>query len=115
MPAGAYRERVTIQEYTAEDDPLGQVKEWRDVEERWCRSASIDVAGQARYQQIGHSRVNKELVFPGEITLPMPDHRFRHSSTGRYYKAVEPPRTLGGIKQITRLAVKEVDPDDVPD
>ena len=112
MP-GPYRDRIAIQEYTEIDDPLGSYKEWKDVEARWGREASLSTEGRAQYQQIGHSKVEKEFVFPGGVELTISDHRMKHR--GNYYKAVEPPRVLGGIKKITRIAVEEVGPEDEPE
>lgn len=99
--------RVTLQEYTEVDDPLGTVREWQDVETYWAKKIYISIDGRAKFEQIGHSNIDFYLRFNYRLDLELSKHRFKID--GKIYEVISPPEHRQAISRvITKIAVKEV-------
>ena len=107
----SYRDKVWLQEYQEIQDPMGTTKEWNDKKRLSCRKVGISVEGQERFQQIGYSEVQNYFQFPYRIRLSLSKNRLREElpdGNSIYYEIIRPPQYLGGVKQVTKVYVREV-------
>lgn len=106
MP-GQYRDTVIIQEHEIIEEDLGDVKEWVDKLAIKGTKLELDTKGRAQFEQINHPDVECIYQFPGIVKFKINKHRLKIN--GQLYELIEPPQFLGGIKKVTRIAVKEVE------
>lgn len=103
-----YREKVILQKKVKSnnDDKFGKSKEWKDMAVLSCRKVNIDTNLEAKFQQMGYDNISMMFEFPAKLDIPLENYRFKQNN--RKYEIVKPPLITGELKQITRIAVKEV-------
>ncbi|MFW5855779.1 MAG: hypothetical protein ACOCVB_00750 [Bacillota bacterium] len=105
--SGQYRDTVIIQEHETIEEDLGDVKKWVNKLAIKGKKVELSTEGRALYEQISHPDVECVYQFPGTIKFKIDKHRLKIN--GQLYELIEPPKHIGGIKKITRVALREVE------
>lgn len=104
--AGAYKHRVEIQKRTKTKTYQGVDETWATVQTRWARVIIVSTKGEAEFKQVGLPNVRDKIIFRGNVTLEMKDHRFVYKSN--YYEMVEPAKDPDGLGNETTVAIRRM-------
>jgi len=103
-----YRDNVVIQKKEKVDNgDFGDEYEWNNIVAIPCRKVNLTTEMMVQYEQIGNSDVQFELQFPYQINLNISDYRIKY--LGNIYEIVSPPSNRGGLKQTSRVALRQVE------
>lgn len=100
--ASKLKDRVQIQLRNVVQTATGETVIWTPVEKRYCRVVPLDAQARAAFQQL-QSHVTHRVIFRGEVTITLGDHRLLWGS-----KTLEPVEAVQVLDNGTStVAVKE--------